>query len=469
MSPRVTYIQRQIANHVRLFFGVEAPAILHGSNIRFVSLNEALSLRESVIAIPVDIPLTENPRTPWQVSFNGTQLTLWNSMEKPPGSEWVSLPSTEAPLWHKHNSGTVIPAWNLFGNLFDLLTCREERKIVCRDQHGRFTAAHSPRKDAGLLEVPAFNEAVAALVAACAGLKCAGSPDFQLGDLCGPPVAVLSHDCDILRGNDVWTQLVRAVRVATPILRGRPPRLQNLWWIARNALTPRRFYFDNVTGMIDLERTFGFTSTFYLINGSGGRFGARSGSDILGDVAEVIPEGWDIGMHYNYDTYFKPERFQKQYDELSEIIGRPMAAGRAHYLRFDSQRSLEFLSSFGIRVDESAGYADCIGYRTGAAGCIEGYDATKDRALDILEVPLAVMDATLLNQCGKNSAESFRRMVKHLGCIGGAISVLFHPGQFHNPEFPSMLGLYHRLLIELRDAGAVSHTALSLAEKVSDQ
>ena len=61
-----------------------------------------------------------------------------------------------------------------------------------------------------------------------------------------------------------------------------------------DAPTPRRFYFDNVTGMIDLERTFGFTSTFYLINGSGGRFGARSGSDILGDVAEVIPEGYAL-------------------------------------------------------------------------------------------------------------------------------------------------------------------------------
>lgn len=469
MSPRVTYIQRQIANHIKLFFGAEASAIFRESNIRFVSLNKALSLRESVIAIPVDIPLTENPQTPWQVSFNGTQLTLWDRLEKPQDSQWASLPNNETPLWHLHNSGTVIPAWNLFGILFDLLTFGEESRIASRDKHGRFTAAQSPRKDAGLLEVPAFNEAVAALVAACAGLKRTGSPDFQLGDLCGPPVAVLSHDCDILRGNDVWTQLVRGVRVAAPLLRGRPPRLQNLWWIVRNALTPKRFYFDNVTGMIDLERTFGFTSTFYLINGSGGRFGARSGSAILSEIAEVVPGGWDIGMHYNYVTFLEPEQFHKQHEELTKIIGRPLAAGRAHYLRFDSQRSLEFLSSFGIRVDESAGYADSIGYRTGAAGCIEGYDRAKDRALDIREVPLVVMDATLLNQYGNNSAEVFRRMVRHLACIGGAISVLFHPGQFHNPEFPSMLGLYHRLLIELRDAGAVSHTALSLAETISDQ
>ncbi len=468
MSGRITFIQRQIANHVKLFFSAEASAILDSSSVRYVNLDEALRLRESVIAIPVDIPLPEKPGAPWQVACNGTQLTLWNRLQKPVGKDWESLPGDETPLWHKHSSGTVIPAWNLFGNLSDLLTFGEEQRTVSRDQHGRFAAAHSPRKEAGLLEIPAFNEAVAALIAACAGIKRSGSPEFELGDLCGPLVAVLSHDCDILLGNDMWTQMVRGLRVLSPLLRGRPPHLQNLWWMLRNAATPRRFYFDNVTGMIDLERTFDFTSTFYLINGKGGRFGARSGSPILKEVVEVTPHGWDIGMHYNYDTFLQPERFQKQHDELLEIVGHSLRAGRAHYLRFDSKRSFEFISSYGIRVDESAGFADCIGYRTGAAGCIQGYDSANDRALEIFEVPLVIMEHTLLNQYGDDSVAVFRRIVRHLACVGGALSVLFHPGQFHNPEFPHMLGLYHRLLIELRDVSAVSRTALSLVDEITD-
>ena len=137
MAPHVAYIQRQIANHVRLFFGAEAPAVLNDSNIRFVNFEEALKLKEPAIAIPVDIPTPDEPGTKWQVVFNGTRLTLWNRLEKPPGSQWVSLPGNEAPMWHKHNSGTVIPAWNLFGNIFDSLTCGEERRIASRDKHGR--------------------------------------------------------------------------------------------------------------------------------------------------------------------------------------------------------------------------------------------------------------------------------------------------------------------------------------------
>lgn len=169
----------------------------------------------------------------------------------------------------------------MFENMIGLLTIREEREIHSTDKYGPFSVESSPRWDTNLMEVPVFNEAVSALIAACIGLKEFDRPKL---DLLGSPLnvdPVLSHDCDILLGNDIITQAIRGYRVLEPLMRGKPPNLKNIWWILRNAIRPKDFYFNEINGIIEVEREYGFTSAFYLLNGSKGRYGARSGSDIL--------------------------------------------------------------------------------------------------------------------------------------------------------------------------------------------
>jgi hypothetical protein len=217
--------------------------------------------------------------------------------------------------------------------------------------------------------------------------------------------------------------------------------------------------------MIDLERSFGYTSTFYLLNGKGGRFGARSGSVILDDLINVIPHEWDIGMHYNYDTMLDHERFSAQFDELKNIVPSAILTGRAHYLRFDSEKSLPFIESYGIKVDESAGYSDRIGYRCGVAGCFKAYDTKSEKPMDIHELPMIVMDNTILNQYRHDAVDAFKRLLGHIKHIGGALTLVVHPGGFHNPEHKEMLGFYHKILIECRQLGAVSKSALSLIDE----
>ena len=60
----------------------------------------------------------------------------------------------------------------------------------------------------------------------------------------------------------------------------------------------------------------------------------------------------------------------------------------------------------------------------------------------------------------------FSKLIHHLSHIGGALSVVFHPGQFHNPEHKQMLDIYHKMLIECHNVGAVSKTARSLVDEI---
>ncbi len=461
----IDYMRRQIKNHLALFFEPKVSGLFNNDAVQFLPLGKALEVRGNVVVIPIDITNSGGIDLPYKVDFNDTKLTLWNRNDKPQTDFWKALPDETTPVWYQHKSGTVIPAWNIYQNLLELLTFAEERAITRRDNHGRFVAAYSPRHDKSLLGVPAFNEAVAVLAAALVGLNENGRPKFNLNGLIKPPVIVLSHDCDVLYGSDLWSQSIRAFRIFQPLLKLRLPKISNLWWIMRNAVTPRRYYFDNVQGMVELERLFGYRSTFYVLNGTGGRYGARNGSAPLAKLFKAIPQSWDIGIHYNYDTFLDEPHFQAQLAELQNMCKNRITAGRAHYLRFDSQDAFPFWQKFGIKVDESSGFSDSIGYRNGIAGCFQVFDAVNKKPLNIWEVPMTIMDQSIVRLYGKDAIKKFSDMMRHLSKIGGAISLLFHPGVFFNPEIPEMRGIYHQMLVECRQIGAVSKTAGNLVDE----
>ena len=462
----VGYVWTQLINHARLFFADSAVKLLQGSSVRFLPYAEAAAARGGQIAVPTDVPIPLAPESPWKVPFNSTTLTLWNPMPRPDGDGWQAVPNEAAPVWYRHASGTLMPSWNLFGNVFDLLTFGEEHRSTQRDRHGRFDWTSSLRLEQGLLDVPAVNEATALLVAAAVSVSRSEPPSFVLDSLSGPPVVVLSHDCDILTGNDFITQSVRLYRFLQPLAKVRLPRPGNLWWIARNAATPRRFYFDNATGMVDIERCFGCTSTYYLLNGSGGRFGARSPFSEISRLINRIPPPWEIGIHYNYHTFLNQDKFAAQLRQLQQVVPNQIVSGRAHYLRFDPARSFSFLQQFGIYVDESSGWPDKVGYRNGIAGCFQAFDPERNSSLDIWEVPMIVMDDALVAQYGSDSAQIVAGYLQHLSRIGGALTILFHPGQFLNPEHPGTSGVYHEILKVCRRAGVVTQTARSLVDRL---
>jgi hypothetical protein len=463
-----TYLRRLMRSHCSQFFTDSAVAVWDRTQIHFVTLSQAADMRERCIAIPIDITTERAPQKPYSVAFNGTDVAIWNQVPRPDATGWRSFPDESRPLWYCHDSGTLIPAWNLYANSIDLLTMREEQQSRLRDRHGRFVAAFSPRKNAGLLETPAFNDAVAVLMGAALGLAAGEMPHLDLPSMIKPPVIVLSHDCDILLGNDFWTQLARLYRLVEPLRRFRPPRLSNLRSIWHNARSPRKYYFDSISALINMENQRGFKSTFYLLNGTGGRYGARSGTLILREVIPLVPEGWNIGMHYNYDTHLSADRFESQKRELIEIFGREIHAGRAHYLRLDPERSFRFWSERGIEIDESAGYPDKVGYRCGIAGCFAVLDSVTGRETDMWEIPMTVMDTTLLEQYGADALGHFESMLRHLAAVGGALTLNLHTGMIDNPEYPESPGYYNSLLDVCHEIGVTSMTATELAKAIKD-
>jgi hypothetical protein len=236
-------------------------------------------------------------------------------------------------------------------------------------------------------------------------------------------------------------------------------RFKNIWFLFLNMIHPQRYYFDNVMGMISVERMLNMKSSLYFINGSKGRFGARSGVSLIPSLLKKISGKWNFGIHYNYDTYLNPRVFSEQLEQLEDIVKATVVTGRSHYLRFSPEKSWKFFQKMGMKVDESLGYYDLIGFRAGIAGPFNPYDFETKEAMDLIEIPMIVMDGSLIDQYGENAERVFEKHLKHLSVVGGLISLLFHPGIFNNPEYPEALGLYRRMLGRASEFGVNSMTA----------
>jgi hypothetical protein len=425
------YLAREIGFHLRHHFAPEALELWRGARVRFGRAVEILGDREAEILIPTDLDPAAGPPETWTVAFASTRLTLWNRAPQPEG--FAAWPSTEKPLWYRDGTGRSLPAWDLHRNLVDLLSLGEEGRSRERDQHGRFLGRMSPRDRMGLLEVPAFNEAVAALVARIHALRRADEPlSLRLDGLVLPPGVVLSHDLDLFRGDDWITQGVRLYRFLRPLAGGARPALRSARAIVANARDPHHFYLDSIPAMVEAEQAVGARSSFYFLNGTGGRFGARNGDAEIARARGLVPAGWPLGIHYNYDTFLDPVRFAAQRRALERLLGAKVRGGRAHYLRIDAGASFGFFDTVGLDYDESLGYPDRVGYRAGVAGA---YHPPRDGAARrVVEIPLVVMDGTLQSQYRGRVPSVFARLLDHIAGVGGSLSYLVHPGHFDNPE-----------------------------------
>ncbi|MHB1477827.1 MAG: polysaccharide deacetylase family protein, partial [Coriobacteriia bacterium] len=428
--------------HVRRFFSAEASAAYAALDLHFAPYGEACTITDRTVVIPTDGAGHRTEAAPWQVAFNGTRLTLWHRLAMPQGDEWTAVPGPDAPLWYVRESGTVMPAWDLADVLCGLLDLREESE-TSRDKHGRALASDSPRHAAGLLEVPAFNEAAAALVALAMAAAPVAATHLPAGAL-RPPTLVLSHDVDVLMGNDFWGQFMRLGGVLAPLARLRPPNPVYLRLIGENRRDPRRYYLDDIARMVEIERQHGYRSAFYFLVGKRGLYGPRYGLSAVREAMESIPPEWVAGIHHSYYSYLRDDSFTRDMADLEALIRHAPVSGRAHYLRHDPGHSPAFLARFGLAVDESLGYPDAVGYRAGIAGPYEIPGVRLPDGRPMIEMPLVVMDGPLLDY--DDPLGTFERLLRHLTHVGGALSLLTHPGTMDNPQRPRARGLYAAML-----------------------
>jgi hypothetical protein len=219
------------------------------------------------------------------------------------------------------------------------------------------------------------------------------------------------------------------------------------------------------------ERAHDARSTFFLLAGHGHRAdGAAPGAyDRLRPrlVETLLAADAEIGLHGSYLAAEDLDRLARERLLLAQLDG-PLIGQRYHYLRVDPHRNLAPLAGIGFRYDTSLGFPDALGFRAGIAHPFRPWDFASDCPADLVELPLAVMDATLAEEryAGLSAQAAKPRVLALLDWAaerGGAFSILWHPERFDAPSARGWDRLYFELLEAVRERGGICLAAGELA------
>ena len=188
-------------------------------------------------------------------------------------------------------------------------------------------------------------------------------------------------------------------------------------------------------------------------------------------VSTLLESGAEIGLHASYTAADDASRLAAERERLAGLAG-PLAGQRYHYLRVDPHRNLEPLARIGFTYDSSLGFPDAPGFRAGIAHPFRPWDALRERPLDLVEIPLALMDATLGEEryLGLSASKAEGRALGLLDWAaehGGGFAILWHNEWFDEVAYPGWGALYERLLHAVRERGGVCVAAGELAEEAA--
>jgi hypothetical protein len=332
----------------------------------------------------------------------------------------------------------------------------EERPGSARDERGRFPASAAlfdPEEAAADRLVERFRE-----------LADAPPP--------GPVTVALTHDIDTpvrwsgLRA--VAGAAARAKAAATGRRRHDLTReLRGLAELPRHRArgTDPNWCFERIA---EIERSHDAFSTYFVL--AGHHHPADGAAPAVYErvrpaiVTQVAAQGDELGLHPSYTASEDLGLIAEERSRLEGLAGGPVRGVRFHYLRHDAHATLPELDRLGFAYDSSQGYADGPGMRAGLSHPYRPYHLAADRPLDMLELPLVVMDATLAEDryLGLEADAGLDRAVAVLeraARAGGAVSVLWHNDRFDPAYARGWDRVYDRLLGWVRERGGRLCTA----------
>jgi len=227
----------------------------------------------------------------------------------------------------------------------------------------------------------------------------------------------------------------------------------------------------NFEEIMDLEEKYGAKSSFYFLAlKSGDQDYSYDIMDLKDDIRNIRDRGCEVGLHGGHEAYNSCERICEEKKRLENALGSEVVGYRNHYLRFRTPDTWEHLAKAGFLYDTTFGYADCAGFRNGMCHPFRPYNLNTEEFIDIVEIPLVVMDGTLFQTYMKFDNDSALKFVKKIidrvAEVNGVFTLLWHNTYLVNktPE----INLYEQILNYCRDHNGWLSDGNSIAKWMND-
>lgn len=227
-----------------------------------------------------------------------------------------------------------------------------------------------------------------------------------------------------------------------------------LFWKAKGSeFSP----YNNFGQIMDLEESYNARSSFYFLANS--RDIRRHRYNIEGlekELGIIDDRGWEVGLHGGYYSYNSLNDIVKEKSLIEKLLGKKIVGYRNHYLKFEIPESWELLAKAGFKYDTTMGYNGNIGFRNGMCHPFNPYNLNTDRPIEIMEIPLCIMDSALLK--GKYSIDKSWELISSIldatERCNGVLTLSWHSQNFGCPFRKDLIKLYGKILNRVAEKNA---------------
>ncbi|BDB02545.1 hypothetical protein FDA95_08875 [Clostridium botulinum] len=323
---------------------------------------------------------------------------------------------------------------------FFMLTRYEEVLLwdkIERDFYGRFPAKESLAYKEDFLDLPIVNEYIEWLWQ--------WIDSFNLGykrrSLWGQYnfVTCLTHDVDMpfkyiySLKRDIQNLKVKRASLA----------YREIFLHALSRIDYKKDPFYTFDYIREVEDQYRFTSSFYFMTGGTSNYENFYSIDderVVELMNILYSQNCEVGYHCSFNSYNDFYQRKKEKNLLDKYIPDKTYGGRNHYLRFKVPESWSISEKVGLKYDTTLGYAEVPGFRCGICYPYKVFDILENKELDLWEIPLILMEASLkgeeyMNLNPDDAVKVAKKIIDTVKRYKGVFTLLWHNSSFDKEEW----------------------------------
>jgi hypothetical protein len=333
----------------------------------------------------------------------------------------LALNSEDSKAFVIKDTSGISTNLDLFSSAFFMITGMEEvTNPHLRDEYQRFTFSRSKWAHV-YVNKPRINSYAQTLLKWIEEIYDLSIPSK------GQFTAVLTHDIDSPyfygRLRTELSEIYNGV-----IARGKYARFSDLVNYLACLLGMQSDPHDTFFYMQEHEGKRGISAT-YFINLSKDSTWGLDWEKYSRTLKKIHGDGNEIALHPGFNSYSDREMILHERNGVEALSGATINGARNHFLRFKNPECYYALSSLGLSYDATVGYPDREGFKAGICTPYKPFDIQRREQIDIMEIPLVVMDGTLHNyrkQSPETAQSTIETLIEHVSSCAGVITFDWH-------------------------------------------
>lgn len=364
------------------------------------------------------------------------------------------FPGTEGENIFEIKGNKFIVKHDLIKASFYLLSGYQEYKCKDTDIYGRFKWKNSVQHKLNMTNKPLVNYYFEWLCDIIILYCKANNINYTKCNPLERATLHLTHDIDLLRYNSFdkvryrWAQMLGLRRCDTDKKRLRTAAINSLLNYLKIKKQDNPYW--SFGKIVNTERYYGYKSTWFFLPNNGEVFDADyaiEDQDVVDIANKLIAINNEIGLHISLNAK-KRIRISKELKRLKKSIKSCSKISRAHFLKYNIDYSPREFAAAQIETDCTYGFSECEGYRNSYCFPFLPFDHKNQRIVHLVEIPLIMMDTTLLVHKKLSYEKIFEiteQLLEETRRFGGVFSLLWHNSTFDETYNPGILKFYEEL------------------------